>query len=132
MKCKHCDGTYTFGTKKNGQNDWSQHASFVTHLKEYHVNTTKHTLHVKVESHVAWAAKLEEQVKRTTDKASRWKVIVLEEGEKVKYGVPFLTFKNRVKQTEDGLMELRTGGTIYACADLYEMHQQRVKFQKGN
>ena len=71
-------------------------------------------------------------VKRTTDKASRWKVIVLEEGEKVKYGVPFLTFKNRVKQTEDGLMELRTGGKIYACADLYEMHQQRVKFQKGN
>ena len=67
VKCKHCDGTYTFGTKKNGQNDWSQHASFVTHLKEYHVNTTKHTLHVKVESHVAWAAKLEEQGRQASN-----------------------------------------------------------------
>ena len=71
-------------------------------------------------------------IKRTTDKTSRWKVIVLEEGEKPKYNVPFLTFKTRVKQTEDGLMELRTSGKTYACADLYETHQQRVKFQKGN
>ena len=41
VKCKHCDGTYTFRTKKNGQNDWPQYASFATHLKDYHVNTTK-------------------------------------------------------------------------------------------
>ena len=31
VKCKHCDGTYTFRTKKNGQNDWTQYASFATH-----------------------------------------------------------------------------------------------------
>ena len=58
---------HVWDQKKNGQNNWSQHASFATHLKDYHVNTTKHTLHVKVESHVAWAAKLEEQGRQASN-----------------------------------------------------------------